>query len=115
MELARKVLCNHQCRRHPRDPDKHPEEGTYNTFNKTSERMLVIDNEVPDDDEQKSVQELNSKGESIDGTCKKKEDDQEDLSLFKLMDKIDGIKYSGADVKLNDKGNTGDQITVTAI
>ena len=48
------------------------------------------------------------KGESIDGTCKEKEDDQEDLSLFKLMDKIDGSKYSGADVKLDHIDNTGD-------
>ena len=37
----------------------------------------------------KSVQEFHSKGESIDGTCVKTEDNQEDLSLFELMDKIE--------------------------
>ena len=83
IELARTVLYNHQRRRHLKDPDKHLEEGTYNASKEMSERMLVIDNEEePADDDPKSVQETKSKGESIDGTCKEKEDGQEDLSQF---------------------------------
>ena len=94
MELAKKVLDNHQRRRHPRDPDKHLEEGIYNASKEKSEMMLVIDNEEePADDQPKSVQEIYSNGENIDGTYKEKADSQEDLSQFELMDKIDMTKY----------------------
>ena len=62
IELARNVVRNHQCRRHPRKPDKHMVPGTYNVLEETGEKILAIDNEEPNDDEkQKSVQEINSK------------------------------------------------------
>ena len=54
-------------------------------------------------------------GNSIDGTCKEKEDGQEDLSQFELMDKIDVNENLdeniGAGAILDTRGNTDDTVT----
>ena len=96
MELARKIVYNHQRRRYPRDPDQHLEQGAHDASKEMIEMTLIIDKkEEPADDELKNVQETNSKGDSIDGTCKGNEDGQEDLSQFELMDKSGVTEKSG--------------------
>ena len=65
-------------------------EGAHDGSNNMTGMMMIIHNEEePNDDEPKNVHKTNSKGDSTDGTCTMKEDGQEDLSQFELMDKID--------------------------
>ena len=71
MELARKVVRKHQRRRNPMHPDKDMEQGTYNAPGETDEKTLAEEEPV-DDDEQKSVQEIDSNGENIEKRMTKK-------------------------------------------
>ena len=71
--------------------------------------MMIMDNkEKSADDEPKNVHDINSKGDSIDGTRTEKEDGQEDLSQFKLMDNIEVTENldenGGAGMILNNRG-----------